>query len=469
MKCYFLLMILCCSFSVWTKAEKTEIVKEKTPWGVEEFAIPQFSSKTFSIVRYGAKQQKSNNQKAIQKAIDACHKAGGGTVVIPNGKWMTSYLEMKSNVNLFLEDEANLTFLNDIKLYAVPTFTRWEGFECMNYHPLIYARNCTNVAITGKGKIDGNGSTWWFMKKKQHLTLPILYDQLLNDVAPEDRNCLDMPDGSMLRPALIQFIGCKNVLLRDFEVTSGPMWTVHMVYGHNVIAQKIRVITTGSNNDGIIPDSCEKMLIDDCYFSTGDDCIVIKSGLNEDGWRVGKPSTRIVIKNCETEHGHGGVVIGSEMSGGVNHVYAHDCNFSNTDRGLRIKSRIGRGGVIENIWFENITMNNIKNEAIKLNMHYGASSITPKSDKKPVFRNFHFKNIHSKGSKYGVHMKGIEDQLIEDIHFENMELSGRFGIYMANASKCSMTNVTVHATEKAPVVIENSTGLSFTGFKTEEK
>ncbi|MCL3779298.1 glycoside hydrolase family 28 protein [Prolixibacteraceae bacterium JC049] len=453
--------------SGFCKSNEKQIV-EKTPWGKEVFTIPQFKNNDYVITDFGAKPEAEyNNQKHIQSAIDQCNKAGGGKVIVPAGTWLTGFLDMKSNVNLHLKAGATLLFSNKIEDYMVPTFTRWEGFECMNYHPLIYARNCQNIAISGKGKINGNGSAWWFMKKKQHMTLPTLYQQILDGVTPEKRNLLAYEHQSMLRPALIQFVGCKNILLKDFEVTSGPMWTVHMVYGENVIAQNIRVVTKGANNDGIIPDSCNKVLIDNCYFSTGDDCIVIKSGLNEDGWRVGKPSQHIVIKNCNTNHGHGGVVIGSEMSGGVNHVYAHDCNFSNTDRGLRIKSRIGRGGVIENLWFENITMNNIKNEAIKLNMHYGASSITPKSDKKPVFRNFYFKNIYSENSKHALHAKGISDQLIANMSFENMQLSSKYGMTIINAEKFNFKNISLKTKEEVSVKVEQSKDINFRKIKAE--
>ncbi|MCT4587593.1 MAG: glycoside hydrolase family 28 protein [Carboxylicivirga sp.] len=468
-KLFFTTLLTLFSCCVSAQSDK-QLITEKTPWGKEVFTIPQFRSIDYPIVDFGAKPEAEyNNQQAIQAAIDHCHLKGGGRVVIPSGIWLTGFLDLKSHVNLHLEEGATLLFSNRIEDYMVPTFTRWEGFECMNYHPLIYARNCDNIAITGKGKMDGNGSTWWFMKKKQHLTLPTLYQQILDGVKPTDRNLLAYEHQSMLRPSFIQFIGCKNVLLKDFEVTSGPMWTVHMVYGENVIAQGIRVITKGANNDGIIPDSCNKMLIDNCYFSTGDDCIVIKSGLNEDGWRVGKASQYIVIKNCETHHGHGGVVIGSEMSGGVHHVYAHDCNFSNTDRGLRIKSRIGRGGIIEDLWFENITMNNIKNEAIKLNMHYGSSSITPKSDKKPIFRNFHFKNIYSENSKHALHAKGISDQLIANMSFENMQMSSKYGMTIINAQEFSFKNISLKTLEEVSVRIQKSKHINFRKISEKEK
>jgi len=459
---YIFTLITFLLFTFQIKAENTRKITENTPWGKEVFEIPQFTDTDFSIVDFGAVSGgKVDNQNGIQLAIDACNKAGGGRVVIPSGTWMTSFINFKSNVNLHLEEGAVLLFSDDIKKYMVSTFTRWEGFECMNYHPLIYARNCQNIAITGKGKIDGNGSAWWFMKKKQKVSLSNLYQQVINGVKPEKRNLLNYEQQSMLRPSLIQFIDCKNILLKDIEVSSGPMWTVHMIYSKNIIAQNIRVITEGVNNDGIIPDSCEKMLIDNCYFSTGDDCIVIKSGLNEDGWRVAKPSQRIIVKNCNTHHGHGGIVLGSEMSGGINRVYAYNCNFSNTERGIRIKSMIGRGGLIENIWFENIIMNNIKKEAIKLNMHYESSSITPKSDKRPIFRNFYFKNIISDNSNYALFAKGIDDQLIADMQFKNIKMESKHGVKIMNADNFAFKNIDLETKDLDAIQIQSSHSISF--------
>lgn len=456
--------LLLSSFVIFScKNVELETIIEETPWGTEVFEVPFFKDKKYDITAFGAETgEKANNQKAIQAAIEECHKNGGGIVVIPEGKWNTSYLELRSNVNLHLANNAVLNFLDDIELYKVPTFTRWEGLECLNYHPFIYARNEENIAITGKGKIVGNGRAWWDLAKGTQIkSLTKLYDLVEDGVKPEDRNCLDFQPTSYLRPSLIQFISCKNVLVEDYEIGSGPMWTNHFVYCENVIARNLQVITVGTNNDGIIPDACKKVLIDNCYFSTGDDCIVIKSGLNEDGWRVGKPSERLVIKNCKTKHGHGGVVIGSEMSGGVRNVYAYNCDFSNTERGLRVKSMRGRGGVIENLYFENITMDSIQKEAIRLNMHYGSSSIMPRTDSLPTFRNFHFKNIKSSYSNFAIRVSGIEEQNIDSIFFENIHMKGRYGVVIDNASNFVLDTLHIESLKGEPIQITNSTNLVF--------
>lgn len=459
------LLLLCWATASCTpqKQQAASTFTEHTPWGDETFSVPSFGPHTYVITDYEAASQAGfNNQTAIQKAIDDCNKNGGGTVSIPEGTWHTSYIELKSNVNLHLEAGAVLSFSDSMDLYALPTFTRWEGIECMNYHPLIYARNEQNIAITGEGKIIGNGQKWWQMAKgNKKKSLNKLYDQVEAGVLPEQRNCLNYSPRSYLRPSFIQFINCQNVLTDGFEISSGPMWTVHFVYCQNVIARRLKVITTGLNNDGIIPDACQKVLIDDCYFSTGDDCIVIKSGLNEDGWRVGKASERIIIKNCRTKHGHGGVVMGSEMSGGIKNVYVHDCDFGHTQRGIRVKSMKGRGGIVENLWFKNIQMDSIYNEAIMLNMNYGSSSIEPRNDSLPVFRNFNFENIKSTNSRYGIRMIGLPDIKIADLSFKNIYITGKYGISISHATNLTLDSVDITARVSAPIVIDNSENVTF--------
>lgn len=463
MKTFIFLSVLMTIGVACSKHQSYESITEQTPWGEEVFELPVFRNKIFNVIDYGAEAVSGiNNQGSIQKAIDACNENGGGTVLIPPGNWETAYLTLKSNVNMKIEEGAVLSFMDDIDLYAVPTFTRWEGLECLNYHPLIYAFDAENIAISGKGKLVGNGQAWWDMAKgTQKSTLSKLYDMVQAGVEPMDRNCLALEPQSYLRPSFIQLVDCKNVLVEDFEIGSGPMWTVHFVYSENVIARNLKVITDGTNNDGITPDACKKVLIDNCFFSTGDDCIVIKSGLNEDGWRVGKASERIVIKNCNTRHGHGGVVIGSEMSGGVRNVYAHDCNFSHTQRGLRVKSMKGRGGIVENLWFDNIVMDSIRDEAIRINMHYGASSIEPRTDKVPVFRNFNFSNIHSSYAKYCMRVDGIEGHNIEGLHLENIDMKGKYGIVMKHTESSTFDSVSINALTAEPIQLSDCHDIGF--------
>lgn len=463
---YLILIVLTFTLLTSGKPEKRKRT-ELTPWGKEVFIKPVFKNKIYNIPAFGAKSDSLyNNQQAIQQAIDECHKNGGGMVVVPKGKWLTSFLELKSNVNLHIEEGAVLFFSDEVEKYKVPTFTRWEGIECMNYHPLIYARDAINIAITGKGIIDGNGKKWWsFAKGNQKITLSRLYDQVQANTKPGARNCLAYAEGSYLRPSMIQFVSCKNILLQDITVHSGPMWTNHFIYCSDVVAERICVITVGTNNDGFVVDSSSKILINNCYFSTGDDCIVIKSGLNEDGWRVGKPSERIIIKDCKTQKGNGGVVIGSEMSGGIRNVYAHNCVFNKTSRGLRIKTMKGRGGVIEDVWVENISMDSIYNEPVIITMDYGSSSIKPRNDSLPVIRNIHYKNVISTNSRLTLNLIGLPDQKIESIFFKNCSFSGRRGIQINNAQRIYFNNLTVESTQTEPVSIYGSSHIFFDKMK----
>jgi len=461
-----ILFILTLCVSAITTTVSAQKIVENTPWGEETFTYPTIGNKEFVITSFGAESKAGvNNQEAIQKAIDKCNSSGGGLVIIPAGEWETSYLTLKSNVNLHLKKGAVLSFLDDIELYKTPTFTRWEGIECLNYHPLIYARDEHDVAITGEGKIVGNGKNWWQFKRPQIKTLEKLYAQVLNNVPAEQRNCFSYGTDSYLRPSLIQFFNSKNVWVDGIEIGSGPMWTVHFVYCENVIAQNLKVITQGVNNDGIIPDASKKVLIDNCFFSTGDDCIVIKSGLNEDGWRVGKPSERIVIKNCNTDKGHGGVVIGSEMSGGVENIYAYDCNFSNTERGLRIKSMKGRGGYVKNLWMQNIKMDNMQSEAIKINMKYNASSIMPKGDETPVFSNFNFENISSSNSRACINIIGLDNQKIEGMSFKNIKMHGGTGINISNAENCKFDHIEIEVENAEPIKLSDCKKMDFDTIK----
>ena len=468
MKRFYLLAIAFLLIMVTSCQEHSHnIISEDTPWGNQTFIVPTFKQQEYDITEFGATTDSTkNNQASIQAAIDKCTQKGGGTVIIPEGVWRTAYLELKSNVNLKLAKRSVLSFIDSIPLYAVPTFTRWEGLECMNYHPFIYSKDQENVAITGEGIVKGNAQVWWDLAKTTQLeSLKKLYDLVEAGVQPENRNCLEFEPTSYLRPSLIQFINCKKVLVEGIELQSGPMWTTHFIYSENVIARNLSVITVGRNNDGIIPDACNGVLIDNCYFSTGDDCIVIKSGLNEDGWRVGKACENLVIKNCKTKHGHGGVVIGSEMSGGVRNLYAHDCDFSETERGLRIKSMKGRGGVIENLWFENIKMDNIKREAIQINMHYGSSSIEPRTDSLPTFRNIHYKNIFSNNSQFAVRVKGIDNQFIDQLFFENLEMKSQRGIVIENTQNATFKNIKSETVKEYPLTLINVNNIDFKTIK----
>ena len=252
------------------------------------------------------------NQNVIQEAVDRL-PASGGTVIVPRGEWKSGAIHLKSNVKLYLEEGCVIHFSSCMEDYLPPVFTRWEGVECYNYSSLIYAADCENVTICGTGVLDGAGSAWWHWKKLQQNAADRLIRAESQGIVVEERVFATREDA--LRPSFIQFINCKHVTLEDFTIEDGPQWTIHPVYCEDVVVRGVTVNTKGPNTDGCNPDSCRKVLIEDCTFETGDDCIAINSGMNEDGWRVGRPCEQIEVKNCRFIGGHAAVAIGSGMSG----------------------------------------------------------------------------------------------------------------------------------------------------------
>lgn len=409
--------------------------------------LPTIPPDTLHIHNFGAKGDgQYDNTHILQAAIDSCHLMGGGTIIVAAGTYFSKAIYLKSNVELHLAAGSEILFSNKPADYLPPVFTRWEGIECYNYSPLIYARGCTNIAITGTGKLNGNGKNWWhWAKNGQKETLARLYDMVIAGIPVEERILITSQDTSYLRPSFIQFIDCQKILLQDYTISDGPMWTNHFVYCKDVTAQRLHVETVGTNNDGITPDASENILIDSCFFSTGDDCIVIKSGLNEDGWRVNKASRNIWIRNCHTQYGHGGVVIGSEMSGGVENVYVENCYFNNTDRGIRVKSMKGRGGYVRNIHVKNITMENIKYEAILLNMQYPSSSIAPRGDSLPIFSHIYINNINASGGTDGIKMTGLPEMPIQDIFIQDVYSNAFCGAKFVHANRIHLNRIELHA------------------------
>lgn len=312
---------------------------------------PQFALRDFPITKYGAKltATPAKNQKAINKAILACSKKGGGRVIVPAGTWQTGPITLKSNVNLHLEQGATLLFAFDTSLFPIVR-TRWEGMDLMNYQPCIYAYDEKNVAITGQGVIDGNGSneTWWPMCGKdsygwtpettesQKIGRPLLFEYSEADTPIEERQFR----GKGLRPQLINLYRCENILLEGVTLLRSPFWVVHPLLSKNITVRSLTIINDGPNGDGCDPESCENVLIENCRFQTGDDCIAIKSGRNADGRKWNIPSKNIIVRGCTMADGHGGVVIGSEITGGCQNVFVENCEMDspNLDRVLRIKT-----------------------------------------------------------------------------------------------------------------------------------
>ena len=428
--------LLFCVVMVVTAQDKQWALADKI---LEQIEKPVFNDHTVNIIDFGAKADgKTNNSVAINRAIKACHDDGGGIVVVPEGTFYTGAIHLLSNVNLHINEGAKLLFSIDPKDYLPLVYTRWEGIDCYNYSPLIYAIDQENIAITGKGLLQGNSSTddWWIWKGLS------AYGWKEGDscqLMPHARPALDkandagipvterqMGEGFFLRPQFINFVRCKRVLIENVTIENSPFWVIHPMLCESVTVKGIHINSLGPNNDGCDPESCKNMLIEGCYFNTGDDCIAIKSGRNRDGIEANIPSENIVVRNCMMENGHGGVVIGSEISGGARNVFVENCKMDSPelDRAIRIKTNSNRGGVVENMYVRNIEIGKVREAILRINCNYdvrreGLGTFFP------LVRNINLSGITCASSKYGALLQGIEGQdCIDNISISNSKFDG---------------------------------------------
>lgn len=440
----FILFIFCLP-SMFSLSAQTnmEAAFKQADQIVQSIRQTKFPEKTFVITDFGAKADDENtlNHEAINLAIIACNQAGGGKVLIPSGTFYTGPVILKSNVNLHLEEGAILKFTTDQSYYFPVVLTRWEGIDCYNAHPLIYAYGETNIALTGKGTIDGQGSDkhWWYMKggrysiegKPDQITgggRARLFEAAENNV-PVDRRIMTPEDA--LRPPLVNFIHCNTVLIEDLTIKNSPFWVIHPIFCENVIVRGVEVNSHGPNSDGCDPESCKNVLIENCVFDTGDDCIAIKSGRNNDGRKWNIPSEDIVVRNCKMKDGHGGVVIGSEISGGYRNLFVENCEMDSPHlaRAIRIKTSNCRGGTIENIFVRNITVGEVSEAVVRIKLTYEPNEVCNRSFP-PVVHNVQIENITSQKSRYGVIIDGLEsginvyDIFINDSQFNNVRNDG---------------------------------------------
>jgi len=399
---------------------------------------PQFADRTFNITKYGAKTtaKAAVNQKAIQKAIDACSKAGGGKVVVPKGTFMTGAITLKSHVNLVVEEGATLKFAFEPSLYPI-VLTRWEGLDCKNLSPCIYAYKQTDIAITGKGTIDGNGNndTWWqWCGKDRYGWEPGEIGQNMGSRARLLKYAEDGVDMNervfsakdALRPQLINPYQCDGVLIEDVTLLDSPFWVIHPLLSKNITVRGVKINNDGPNGDGCDPESCDGVLIENCYFNTGDDCIAIKSGRNNDGRLWNKPSENIIIRNCEMANGHGGVVLGSEITGGCRNVFAENNKMDSPDleRVIRIKTNTCRGGIIENLYVRNIEVGQCAESVLKINLDYEQKEVCCRGFA-PTVRNINLENVTCQKSKYGVQIIALDSITnVYDINVKNCHFNG---------------------------------------------
>jgi polygalacturonase len=418
-----------CQETVWKSS--AEPLKEMAQLR-KEIKAPQFQKKVFPVTKYGAiRGGKTGNTEAFRKAIEACHRSGGGRVIVPAGTFLTGAIYLKSNVELHLEDGAKILFSRDPKEYPI-VFTRWEGMECMNYSSLIYAYGEENIAVSGKGILDGNADNenWWNWNgskrygwkegmPKQTPARNALHEMMHRQIDPRKRV---FGEGHYLRPNLIQPYNCKNVRIADVKMVNSPMWFINPVLCENVIMENVRIVSHGPNNDGCDPESCKNVLIKNCYFDTGDDCIAIKSGRDEDGRRIARPAENHIIEGCEMKDGHGGVVIGSEISGGARNIYAVNCRMDspNLERILRLKTSSSRGGIIENVFMKDVKAGAYRDAAITCNMFYESPG-----NFIPTIRNIWVENLDvSHGGNYGLYVRAYKESPVQHLKLVNVNIRG---------------------------------------------
>jgi polygalacturonase len=427
---------------------------------------------TFNVMDFGAAPDgHTMNTAAFARTVDACERQNGGTIVVPAGQYLTGAIELKSNMTLLLEPGSELLYSPNPADSPIVA-SRWESTNAFIHAPLVYAEGAHNVAITGRGTLNGQGKNWWWrtwhydpsrsaeIRPAREAWLR-LYDQI------EAGKKLTAADFSLaadyLRPPLVLFNGCKNVLIEGVTVMESPMWIIHPLYCENVSIRDVTFISTGPNGDGIDIDSSRDVRISDCFFNTGDDCIVIKSGRNADGRRTNKPSENISISNCVMYRGHGAIAIGSETSGGIRDVVASNIVSKGTDYGIRIKSERGRGNVIENLRFSNFVIDDAHEQGIEITGYYENEPPEPFSARTPIFRNIAFANFTIVGAAHVTSIRGLPEKAIEQIRFTDMTATGDRGLVCEHSADVEFHNVRIGAASGSAFTFTHVSGIDLDG------
>ncbi|HEX6171948.1 MAG TPA: glycoside hydrolase family 28 protein [Chitinophagaceae bacterium] len=466
--------------------------KEKLP----VIKSPVFKKDTVSIKKYGAVADGNTlNTKSIKTAIDALSKKGGGVVLVPQGLWLTGPIVLKNNINLHLATGSTLLFTADKNEYQLVE-ANWEGLPQMRNQSPISATNAVNIAITGKGIIDGNGDVWRAVKKDKLTESQWKKKLASGGVLSDDKKTWYPSEGFMkgskmpanpgmispdkdaafyqsikdfLRPNLLLLTNCQLVLLEGVTFQNSPAWCLHPLMCENLTVRNVFVKNPwyAQNGDGIDVESCKNVLIENSVFDVGDDALCIKSGRDAEGRKRGMPTENVIIRGCTVYASHGGFVIGSEMSGGARNIWINNCTFIGADIGLRFKTTRGRGGIVENIFIKDIYMKDILAEAILFDMYYmakdpvalaGEKRELPKVEFKtvdettPQFRNFHISNVYCNGAEKGIFVRGLPEMHVKDIVLENMVLQAKKGIDVQEASGISFKNIRIISAETNPVI-----------------
>jgi len=434
-------LLLISSLVLFTNCkEEKGVTDSNDPWArkqqiEESIVVPVFKNQTYNILDFGAVSDSSTiNTKAFKSAIEECSKNGGGRVIVPEGKYVTGPIHLEDNVNLHLEEGSEILFSTNPTDYYPLVHTSYEGIELMNYSPLVYAYKKKNIAVTGSGTLNGQASNdnWWpwcgkdiygwmegMPKQTDSLNLPRLMDYGENGIPVEERI---FGDNHYLRPTFFEPFECENVMIQGVKIINAPFWVLHPIKSNYVIVDGVTVESHGPNNDGCDPEYSKNVIIKNCIFNTGDDCIAIKAGRDAEGRSVAIKSENIIVKNCKMIDGHGGVVIGSEMSAGVSNVFVEDCTMDspNLDRAIRIKTNSRRGGTVDGVYVRNIEVGQVKEAVLKLNMFYATYS-NQTGEFIPVIQNISLENVRVKnGGYFGILAKGYEESPISNVTLNNV-------------------------------------------------
>ncbi len=412
---------------------------DSDPWRalpdiLRRITAPSFPPRDFDVTTFGAVgDDRTDNTAAFRSAIAACAGAGGGRVIVPAGTFVTGAIELKSRVNLHLAEAATtIRFSRDLSKYPV-VLTRFEGMECFNYSPLVYALDQNDIAVTGRGTLDGNADCehWWPWKGRpncgwragqpnQDADRNLLMAMVERSTPIGERR---FGPGHYLRPQFIEPYRSRNILLEGVTLRNSPMWQVHPVLCTNVTVRDLAMIAGGPNTDGCDPESCRDVLIRNCSFDTGDDCIAIKSGRNADGRRLHAPSENIVIQDCTMKNGHGGITIGSEISGGVRNVFAERCRLNSPalDFAVRVKDNAMRGGLIEDVFVRDLEIGQVARAAVTIDFYYEEANKGPFT---PVVRHVVLERLKSRRAEYALYLRGFDKAPISDIRVINCDFDG---------------------------------------------
>lgn len=421
-----------------------------------------------NIAHHGA--DPTGNRKCtvlINHLIDSIAGKGGGTLFFPAGTFLTGPIIMKSNITLYIDAGSTIKFTDDFDDYLPMVPSRWEDVRVKNFKSQIYAYKCENIAIRGDGHLEGQGKKWWDFMRSVSMKEPV--DNRWQEIFRKEnaellaRNAYIRGKDNFLRPPMITTYECKGVLIEGVSFSNPPFWTIMPAFTDNITITGITIENPGDspNTDGIDPSSCRNVHISNCHISVGDDCIVIKSGRDEDGREANYPTENVTITNCTMLNGHGGVVIGSEMSGGVKRITISNCIFEGTDRGIRIKTMRGRGGVVEDIRVSNVSMYNMVEEGILITLRYQPTNPEPLSVRTPGVNNVELSGINIRGAKRPIAIYGLEEKDISEISFNDIRISSDRGILLENTSGISFHDIKMDIKQGSPLEARDSKNITW--------